>query len=194
MLLYIDLFCKRFLKATSLQGGGGESLGEVASLGRSTEHSPMGSEKGPERWRRREESPLPMKGQEEGREQESEAAGCTHSLATRTDEIPAEESLPSGVTANPPGWDFHLRCSHSTHPPPITHWLSMGDCPQQALGNLSDHFSCHFRKWGATAAAEAKMLLNILGCTGQPPPTGNYQNVNDGKVEKPRSRGSSVLV
>lgn len=70
----------------------------------------------------------------------------------------------------------------------------MEDCPQQALGNLSDRFNHHLRKWGATASAEAKMLLNILGCTGQPPPTGNYQNVNDGKVEKLHSRGSSVLV
>lgn len=70
----------------------------------------------------------------------------------------------------------------------------MADCPQQALGNLSDHFSCQLRKWGATASAEAKMLLNLLGCTGQPPPTGNYQNVIDGKVEKPHSRWSSVLL
>lgn len=61
-----------------------------------------------------------MKGQEEGREQESEAAGYTHSLATRTGEIPAEESLPSGVTANPPDWDFILHVPTHTHPPPIT--------------------------------------------------------------------------
>lgn len=100
-----------------------------------SEPSPVGSEKQPES-RDGRGSPLPKRGQQEGRGQESDRVGGTHSLATGKEELLAEELLALALPANTPEAEASsTRPARTPSPPALA--LSRSDCPQRAPSLLS---------------------------------------------------------